>query len=213
MERTGVINPFAVSGSVESNRSYQKASAEFRFRYSYYGKNNGLDMRLFAGTMLNNSTASSYYSLAPGGRSGRELYLYDGTYPDRFSVFPNTFLSRQTTFSEGGLVSPVNDSLGFSNWLVSLSLTSNLPGRASQMPVKPFVNILLNDHGTGNSHNSPLFYEAGLKAGLWNLFEIYVPILVSGNIESLTGSFKSRIRIVISLDSFLNLKLKPGSPN
>jgi hypothetical protein len=96
---------------------------------------------------------------------------------------------------------------------VSLSLTSNLPGKAALMPVKPFVNILLNDRGAAAGHNSPLFFEAGLKAGIWNIFEIYVPLLVSGNIESVTGSFKNRIRIVISLDSFINLKLKPGSPN
>jgi hypothetical protein len=213
MERTGAINPFAVSGSIESSHSCQKASAEFRYRYSYNGKNNGLDMRLFTGTMLNYKTSPSFYALSPSGRSGRELYLYEGTYPDRFSVFPNTFLSRETTFSEGGLVSPVNDSLGFSNWLVSLSLTSNLPGIAAQLPVKPFVNVLLNDNGSGNFHNSPFFCEAGLKAGIWNIFEIYVPLVVSGNIESLTGSFKSRIRIIISLDSFINLKLRPGSPD
>ncbi len=213
MERTGVINPFTVSGSVESNTSYQKASAELRYRYSYNGKNNGLDMRLFAGTMLNSDAASSFYALAPAGRSGRDLYLYEGTYPDRFSVFPNTFLSRQMTFSEGGLVSPVTDSIGFSNWLVSLSLTSNLPGKAAMMPVKPFVNILLNDRGAGTGYNSPVYFEAGLKAGIWDLFEIYVPLIVSGNIQSLSGTFKDKIRILIRLDSFINLKLKPGNTN
>jgi hypothetical protein len=213
LERTSIINPFTFSASIESNRLYQKASGELSYKYSYNGKNNGLDMRLFAGTMLKNSPSASFYALSPAGRSGREQYLYQGTYPDRFSVFPNTFWSRQMDLSEGGLVSPVNGSLGYSNWLISLSFTSNFPGKAGRMPIKPFVNLLLNDHGTGTGHNSPFFYEAGVKAGIWNFFEIYVPLIVSGNIESLTGSFKDRIRIVIKLDSFKQFKLYRGAVN
>jgi hypothetical protein len=213
LEKTSIINPFTFSASLESNRLYKKASGELSYRYCYYGKNNGLDMRLFAGTMLKNGSVASFYALSPAGRSGREQYLYQGTYPDRFSVFPNTFWSRQMTLSEGGLVSPVNESLGYSNWLISLSFASNLPGRASRMPIKPFVNFLINDHGTGTGHNSPFFYEAGLKAGIWNFFEIYVPLIVSGNIESLTGSFKNRIRIVLKLDSFKQFKLHRGAAN
>jgi hypothetical protein len=207
IEKTGIINPFNLSASFESNYSYQKASAEFNYRYSYFGKDNGLDMRLFAGNMIKNAADAPFYALSPGGRSGREQYLYQGTFPDRFSVFPTTFFSKQMTLSEGELVSPVNDSLGYSNWMISLSFTSNLPGKAGRIPIKPFVNLLLNDHGTFG-HNSPLFFEAGLKAGIWNFFEIYVPLIVSGNIESLTGSFKSRIRFVLNLDSFKQLKLK-----
>jgi hypothetical protein len=114
-------------------------------------------------------------------------------------------------FSEGGLVSPVSDRLGYSQWLVSLSFTSSLPGKSNKVPVKPFVNFLLNDHGTGAAHGSPFFYEAGLKAGLWNFFEIYVPLVVSGNIQSINGSFKDRIRLVFSLDTFSQVKLNSGT--
>jgi hypothetical protein len=100
--------------------------------------------------------------------------------------------------SEGGLVSPVNDSLGYNNWLVSLSFASNLPGRLCRIPVKPFVNFLLNDH---------IYYEAGLKAGIWKVFEIYVPLFVSENIRSVRGSIKDRIRFVLNMDSLYRLKL------
>ncbi len=213
LEKSSVINPFSLSASLESNSSYNKASAEFSYRYSYNGKSNGLDMRLFTGTMLNENSNVPFYSLSPAGRGGREQYLYDGTFPDRFGVFPTTFGSRQMTLSEGGLVSPVNDSIGYSKWLISLSLTASLPGIASKIPVKPFVNIMLNDHGAGLVNKSLFFYEAGLKAGIWNFFEIYVPLIVSGNIESLTGSFENRIRFVLKLDSFKQLKLNRAGAN
>jgi hypothetical protein len=106
--------------------------------------------------------------------------------------------------SEGNLVSAVNDSLGFSRWLISLTLTSSLPGKADIVPIKPFVNLLLNDHGPGENKRAALFFEAGLKAGVWDFFEVYFPFIVSDNINSITGSFKERIRFVFKLDK-LNL--------
>jgi hypothetical protein len=111
------------------------------------------------------------------------------------------------SLSEGGLVSPVNDSLGYSRWVCSLSLASSLPGKASQIPIRPFVNILLNDHGSGTNNKSPLFFEAGFKVGIWDYFEIYFPLLVSDNIDSLTGSLKYRIRFVFRLDKVNSRKI------
>jgi hypothetical protein len=206
-EKPAGINPYNLSASFESGKSFQKASVELNYKFSYYGRNNGLDIRLFAGTMLKNRSDVPFYGLSPGGRSGHEQYLYQGTYPDRFSEFPGNIWSRQMTLSEGGLVSPVNEALGYSDWLISLSFTSNLPGKAGRMPVKPFVNFLLNNHGLGTTSNSPFFYEAGLKAGIWNFREILVPLVISGNIGSITGSFKDRIRIVLKLDSFSRLNI------
>jgi hypothetical protein len=208
--KSSTINPYKLLISSESGQSFLKTSAEFNYRISYYGKKNGLDIRLFAGTMLKDDPAIPFYSFSASGRSGLEQYLYEGTFPDRFATFPATFWSRQMSFSEGGLVSPVNNLLGYSQWLVSLTFTSNLPGKAARIPIKPFVNFLLNDHGTGLKNNSPFFYEAGLKAGLWNFLEIYIPVVVSENIASGTGSFKDRIRLVFSLNALSQVKLNSG---
>ncbi len=208
LERSGIINPFNMSVSSESGKSFQKTSLDLNYTYSYYGKNRGLDIRFFAGAMLKNDSADPFYGLSTSGRSGSEQYLYEGLYPDRFSELTKTFWSRQMSLSEGGLVSPVNNALGYSRWLFSLSLTSSLPEKISWIPVKPFFNVLLNDHGAETAYKSPLFFEAGFKAGIWNFFEIYLPLLVSDNIESITGSFKDRIRFVLKLDLLNPLRLK-----
>jgi hypothetical protein len=200
IEKTGYINPFTLLILSEINQTYQKASIELNYRYSYYGRDRGLDIRFFTGCMLKNNSKADFHALAASGRSGREEYLYDGTYFDRFSVFPETILSRQMSLSEGGLVSMVNDSLGFSRWLVSVSFSSSLPESISRIPVKPFVNLLMNDHYFGQA--SPLYFEAGLKTGIWGLLEVYVPLLVSRNIHSISGPFKDRIRFEIKLDYF-----------
>jgi hypothetical protein len=112
------------------------------------------------------------------------------------------------TLSEGGIVTHINDSLGYSRWLCSLSLTSSLPGKAFRIPIKPFVNLLLNDHGPGTVDKSLLFFEAGLKTGIWDFFEVYFPLFVSDNIDVMTGSFKDRIRFVFRLDIINPFKLK-----
>jgi hypothetical protein len=200
LEKSSIINPYRMLICFEAGNSFLKTSMEVSHKLSYNGKNSGLESRLFAGTMLKNSNPDPLYGFSAGGRSGRELYLYQGVYPDRFGEFPSTLGSRQMTLSEGGLATPVNDILGYSHWICSLSMSSNLPGKASVIPVKPFVNVLLNDHGTGINNESLLFFEAGFKAGIWNLFEIYFPLLVSDNIDSVAGSFKDRIRFVFRLD-------------
>jgi len=207
LEQQRLINPFTVQANLETGKSYQKTLVELNYKVSYYGKNEGLDIRLFAGTMLKNESEIPFYAFSAGGRNGREQYLYQGSYPDRFAVFPDNFLSRQMTLSEGNLVSAVNDSLGYSRWLVSLSFTSTLPKINKWVPVKPFVNLLLNDHGFGKGNDSPIFFEAGIKTGFWDLFEIYIPLVVSKNIDSVSGPFKNRIRFILSLDSFSKEKL------
>jgi hypothetical protein len=196
LENPRSVNPYNLVTSIELNREFRKASLTFNYRQSYIGAGRGLDVRMFAGKMIKNTSTSPLHGLAPGGRSGREQYMYQGLYLDRFSEFTENFWSRQVVFDEGGLVSPVNQSAGFSNWLVSLSLTSTLPYIPQWVPVRPFANLLF----------SPSFIEAGVKAGIWDLFEIYFPFIVSENISSM-HSFKDRIRFVISIDSGTRLNL------
>ena len=208
LQRTGFINPYNMFVSLELGDSYQKTSLELNFRYSYYGKKRGLDARLFAGTMLNTGSSDPLYSFTASGRSGPELYLYQGFYPDRFTSFPETVWSKQMTMTEGGLVTPVSDSLGYSRWLCSLTLTSSLPEKVTWIPVKPFASFVMDRPGGGTSSKAVLFFEAGFKAGIWDFFEIWVPLLVSDNINSINGSIKGRIRFVFRLDKLNPLLLK-----
>ena len=209
-EKASPLNPFNLLVSFEAGATFSKAALDFNYRQSYSGRNKGLDIRFFAGTVLNNDISNNLHLLAPAGRSGRELYHFEGLYPDRFSVFPGSFFSRQTSFTEGALVSPINQALGYSNWLMSVSISSSLPGFLSKTGIKPFANLLLNDHGLSNRYQSPLFIEAGFKAGIPNIFEIYVPLLVTNNIQSVAGPVKDRIRFVINLDITKTGKLLMG---
>jgi hypothetical protein len=209
LDRMLPVNTYSFEAGLESGKHYQKAAATLNYRYSYPGRNNGLDVRLFAGAMLNRDRERPYYSLSPSSRTGSELYLFQGEFPDRFARFPH-FWSRQMVITEGGLVSPVNDSTGYSRWLLSASFSSSLPGKAGRAPIKPFLNVLYNSRSV---NGSPLFYEAGIKAGVWGFFEIHVPLLVSENISTILPTIKERIRFVLSLDTFMRLRLNSNQVN
>jgi len=212
-EKVKIKNPFHAKTLLELGPSYQKSNFELNYRLSYYGRNKGLDIRLFTGTMIKETLHQNFYSFAPSGRRGREMYLFEGTYPNRFALPSSSFWSKQMTLSEGGLVSSLNNHLGYSRWLISLNVASNLPGIAGSLAIKPFANILLNDHGLNIDYPDRLFWEMGLKTGSWNLFEIHIPLLVSKNIAYAIPSFKERIRFIFKLDSFNQLKLRQRLSN
>ncbi len=201
------VNPFSIMVMFEYNTNFRKVITEWNYRLSYRGENRGLNFHLFAGSMLKEDEQAPFYSLAAAGRSGTEDYLLRGTFPDRFNSSGSSILPRQMLQTEGGLVSPVNQQLGYSQRLLSLSITSELPGLPYDFPIKPFATVLLNDHGFSSSRPA-LFSEAGIKTGMWNVFEFYIPFWVSGNIKSHTGPVKDRIRFVFSLDTISKIGLK-----
>jgi len=67
--------------SIESGKSFPESFFGLNYKYSYYGQNNGLEVRIFTGTMLKNTSADQFYAFSPGGRSGREQYFFQGYTP------------------------------------------------------------------------------------------------------------------------------------
>ncbi len=51
-----------------------------------------------------------------------------------------------------------------------------------------------------NPDKTIIFFEAGFKAGLWDFFEVYFPLVVIRNLNPMTGIFKDRIRFIFRLD-------------
>ncbi len=201
------VNPYSLMVMLEYNTNFQKVFSEFNYQLSYRGENRGLNFHLFAGIMLKEDAQAPFYSLATAGRSGTEDYLLRGAFPDRFNNSNSAIWPRQMLQTEGGLVSPVNKQLGYSQKLLSLNITSEFPFLPYDFPVKPFATVLLNDHGF-ESNEPTLFAEAGIKTGMWNVLEFYIPLWVSGNIRSHSGPVKDRIRFVFSLDTISKIGLK-----
>ncbi len=90
LEKPGLVNPFTLLASFESGKSYQKTSVEFNYKVSYFGRDNGLDIRLFSGIMLKNDPDVPFYAFSASGRSGRQQYLYQVRTPTVSVCFPKT---------------------------------------------------------------------------------------------------------------------------
>ncbi len=150
--------------------------------------------------MLHNDSLILFMLFQQAGGAGLNNICIEGVYPDRFSRYLTTFWSRQMTLSEGGLTTSVSDSLGYSRWICSLSIFSSLPGKASRIPVKPYVNLTLSDFNSTNGGATRLFFESGFKAGIWDFFEVYFPLVGSANLKSVSGTFREKIRFVFRLD-------------
>lgn len=193
------INPWGIRLYSESGPSFHKMTVDFNYKISYGGRNNGLDLFFLTGGMISENKNIRLYSMAPSARNGNQLYLFEGDFPDRFVARYGTFWSKQMLFREGRIVSPINEYSGYSRWLASFSAQAGLPGFASILPVRPFTNL---------SISNDIFYEAGISAGVQGVLEIFVPVLVSKNIQRHYPEINQRIRFILSLESLI--RLGPG---
>ncbi len=206
LQKVGRLDPWKLHTVVESGRGYARISTEFIWQVQYAGGHSGLDFRAFAGTMAGSFPAHPEYGFAAGSRNGRELYLYDGIYADRFSSAGNSILSRQVSLTDGGLISPQNDSIGYGRSVASLCIAAGFPGKAGKIPLKGFVSAALLDRAGYSA--DPFFFEAGIKTGVWKFLEIYIPLVTSGNISAFNPSVKSRIRFVFNLSTLDPLRIR-----
>lgn len=191
------INPWSIQLYSELGPSFHKMTVNFNYKISYGGRNNGLDLFFLTGAMIRENENNRLYSMAPSARNGNQLYLFEGDFPDRFDARYGTLWSKQMLLKEGMIVSPINDHSGYSRWLSSFSAQAGLPGVVSFIPVKPFINLTFTDD---------MFYEAGFSAGVPDVLEIFVPILVSSNIQSIFPEINQRIRFILSLEHLFRIK-------
>ncbi|MDY0025530.1 MAG: M1 family metallopeptidase [Lentimicrobium sp.] len=196
------IHPYNILLAAEGNNFFSKLSVTANYRFSYYGKNRGLDVRLFSGIQLHlDSEKKPLFGLSPSARSGKELYTFGGTFFDRFSNVGDSFFSRQISITEGSIITPINLSVFNPSWMFSITLSSSLPWDIKALNIKPFATILLMPEGINSNKHAPVFLaEAGLKTGLGAFFEIFVPLLVTQNLNDTSPLIKDRIRFTLNLE-------------
>ncbi|HLN22155.1 MAG TPA: M1 family metallopeptidase [Bacteroidales bacterium] len=199
--KQSLVNPWNIRLSAEGGSTFGKILFQVNYRLSYYGSDNGLDLRFLTGGMIKSDPSVPMYSMAPSSRNGSQLYLFEGDFPDRFSKDGSSFWSRQILTREGGITTAINDSSGYSPFLVSISAKTTMPFIGSRLPVRPFANIVYQSKASENFH-----WEAGLSAGIPGFLEFFIPLLASRDINSYYPHVKDRIRFILTLESFYKLR-------
>ena len=165
---------------------FTKISFEWEQR-TLFNNNRQLNLRLFAGKFLTNTSNSDFFSFALDRPTD---YLFDLPYLNR-SINASGLSSQQFILAEGGFKSIFDDRFG-NDWI----LTGNLSFNIWQW-VELYGDIgLIGDRG----QSSRFFYDYGVRLNLvTDFFELYFPIYSNNGYEIAQPNYGERIRFVVTV--------------
>ncbi len=190
-------NPFSFNIEGQMGADFAKLSAEGKIKINYNIKNKALYVRGFVGKyfpITNDLAVTSIYQLN-SSYSGKNDYLYDGTYYNRNDI--NGHYSEQISIQEGGFKVPVYGNVSRSdNWMATLNLETDLP-RLKLLPIRLFFDVGLIPNATpsiSNASSSTLLYDGGVEIALAkNVLNVYIPIIMSNDYQNyVTNTFGNK---------------------
>ena len=175
---------WVIDGQVAGD--FTKISFEWEQR-TLFNNNRQLNLRLFAGKFITNTSDSDFFSFALDRPTD---YLFDLPYLDR-SINASGLSSQQFILAEGGFKSIFDDRFG-SDWI----LTGNLSFNVWQW-VELYGDIgLIGDRG----ESSRFFYDYGVRLNLvTDFFELYFPVYSNNGYEIAQPNYGERIRFVVTV--------------
>lgn len=210
-KRESTLHPFALTATARQGDHFLMLQAEGKFNISYKMRNQGLEIRLFAGGFplytKNNQDISSplprlFLSTATVNSFAYWLqrdYMFDETFIDRNGR--DKYLGRQVT-STGGAFRSFTTFGATNKFLVSTNIRSSI---YRFVPILPFVSAaaIVTD-----ANKTEFATEVGITLALIkNMAEIHLPLLTTNNIkrnQEILGISKWYQRITFTLQ--LNLQ-------
>ena len=195
IENNRVLYPYRGIFTAEQSTNFVRLNFTGNY-YFNYAKGGGVNVRLFAGKFLylgdktfTKQFETDRYHLNMTGANGNEDYTYTTYFVGR-NEFENVS-SKQIMIRDGGFkvrTDLLNDKIGKSDdWLAALNFTSSIPDKINPLallPIKIPLHVFL-DVGTyaeawnKNSNTGKFVYDAGVQFSLFNIVNVYVPILYS----------------------------------
>lgn len=209
-ENKNRLDPHKISLLVENGDKYIKSSVELKKQFSYWKVKKGIDIRIFAGTFLNN-TSDGLSNFSMSGRNGFGDYLFDDFYFGRSEYEGRA--SHQMIINDGGfkIYTPIGRS---DKWIVSMNASIKIPG----LPVRVFMDAgTYADARNAFEGSKSLMYDGGVALILArDVFEIYFPFFYSSDIKQYyalktdNNKFADKIRFLFNIKPLnpLNLRQK-----
>ena len=172
------IDPFSFIYNLQGSKEFEKVSATFNYKMTFRKRGKALDIRVYAGSFINNENLSDgNYFFNPSASTGTHDYMYDNVFLGRSES--EGILSRQFAESEGNM--KLYTPLGRSNtWLAALNLKSTLPGK---FPIRLFADFNLIPPKSAILQTT--LYDAGIYIPLAkDIIEIYIPLFMSTDIKN-----------------------------
>jgi hypothetical protein len=167
---------------VTANNDFYRFTASATRRIPYSNPVKGLEIggRASFVNIADQIAPDVDYRLRLSGWSGSDDYLFDGVFLGRTE--PSGVLSQQFMSNDGGFSTNGSFYRLADEYMVSLSLKSDLPGK---LPVRLYANLAtFNDAKQSYLNNTAISYEGGIEIQLIrNIFTVYVPLIYSNDFK------------------------------
>lgn len=182
--KTELIDHFNFMTDLQFSSGFGKVSGEVEYR-RLFENNKKLNLRLYAGSFLYNTTNSDYFSF---GLDRPTDYLFD------YNLFGRSestgFFSQQYVIAEGGFKSQLEPSYA-NQWMTTLN---------ASYAIWNWVELYGDIGFLKNKHQSEFFaYDSGVRLNLVpDYFELYFPVYSNNGWEISQSKYNEKIRFIIT---------------
>jgi hypothetical protein len=191
--KTELTNHLDINTDLQMASKFGKVAGEIGFR-RLFDNNRTINLRLFAGVFLYNSTQNDYFSF---GLDRPTDYLFDYNYLGRSES--TGLVSQQIYIAEGGFKSILNRR--FANQFMT---TFN-----AGFNIWNWIEVY-GDAGLIKDKGNPaqFVYDSGIRLNLvTDYFELYLPVQSSNGFEIGKPNYTEKIRFVVTLNPGTLIKL------
>ena len=218
-ENNRTLDPWYVNLQVENNKTFNKVSIDYTYKFSYKQIKKGVYVRVFAGGLMNGNlkNLNDGYGINLSDGANYYDYGYDRNYLGR--NLPRTnFLSKQIFTDQGGfkVYTPIANN---STWASSINITADCP---IPLPLRFFFDAGVCDGLAERTkkidYKESFVYEGGVTFSLIkDVAEVYFPLVVSKSIKRYYDigeyNFTERIRFKFDISKLNPLLLRKQISN
>ncbi|WP_396156916.1 aminopeptidase [Flavobacterium sp.] len=182
--RTEITNHYNFITETQFSKNFGKLQAEMQYR-RLFDNNRQLNIRVFAGTFLYNTTTTNFFDF---GLDRPSDYLFESDYLGRSET--KGIFSQQSIVADGFFKS-IFETRFANRWMATTNLSCN---------VWNWVEVY-GDIGAFKNKNIPaqFVYDSGIRLNLvTDYFELYLPIYSSNGWEIGQQNYGERIRFIIT---------------
>ncbi len=188
------LNPLKSSSinlQITGNYTFYKIGLEVNRFINYNSTKKGFRIRMFAGYLdrsVTNDPGGADYRLRFSGNGGgarianyTDDYLFDEVFLGRSEN--SGILSQQFSVTEGGMTIPTYGYYLADQWLVSLHLSTSLPGA---LPFRIYLGLATLNNANIITESKSISYEAGIEFPvIKDIFVIYFPLAFSSDLRNI----------------------------
>jgi hypothetical protein len=184
--RTEVTNHVSFMGDVQFSKEFGKISTEIQYR-KLFESNRQINLRMFAGSFLYNTTHSDFFSFALDRPTD---YLFDYAYLGRSSS--TGLVSQEFIMSEGSFKSKLNTPYA-NQWIATIN-----GGYSIWNWIEAYGDVGFVKYTQQKQH---FVYDSGIRLNLLtDYFELYFPLYSNNGWEIAEPHYGEKIRFVITLN-------------